>query len=547
MRSTTADDLTKYGSVKGFRAVGITDKRAGNGSIIWQCRCEKCGSIVEVTASKFKRGEFTKCQTCSVNEILAYGTVNGLRILRKDEARSNNGKGSYYICKCENCGAEVSERVDSIKRKVIGCRKCADRKNGEAATIEMTGMLFGRLRVICLDKERSKETKRVYWKCLCNCGNPELQSVRADSLRGGKIQSCGCLASEARRKASSQIKRYEDLTGKKFGHLTAIEPTGDLERSCMIWRCQCDCTNHSIVKVSSRYLKRAKNINCGCVPDTELVGMQFDFLKVIRKSDNKAGRQTSWDCICTRCGSYVFGVPRNTLVRRGRISCGCLRNNYVDLTGRRFGHLTVVKEIARFRGDSSCAWLCKCDCGNECERVGGELHKNMNASCGCTGRSDWHSRWQGAFGPIREILIGDHRPDYIKDDVAFEFQHSRISNSDIEDRNSTYLKNGFKVVWVIDGMESPLSDMDGHFDNEEKGAFICRSSLVYGFRELQLDSPSVRFFLQIPEKMIEIKSIEVADTKKKGGNSVVIPRRVIDFNFSPDSAKLFVNTIMNGD
>lgn len=34
-------------------------------------------------------------------------------------------------------------------------------------------------------------------------------------------------------------------------------------------------------------------------------------------------------------------------------------NNFVDLTEKRFGKLTVQKYLGKSK------WLCKCDCGNE--------------------------------------------------------------------------------------------------------------------------------------------------------------------------------------
>lgn len=35
----------------------------------------------------------------------------------------------------------------------------------------------------------------------------------------------------------------------------------------------------------------------------------------------------------------------------------------IDLTGKRYGHLTVLKENGK-RGNNI-LWLCRCDCGNE--------------------------------------------------------------------------------------------------------------------------------------------------------------------------------------
>lgn len=36
-----------------------------------------------------------------------------------------------------------------------------------------------------------------------------------------------------------------------------------------------------------------------------------------------------------------------------------------DLTGQRFGHLTVIKRSDRRQGSNSIQWLCRCDCGRK--------------------------------------------------------------------------------------------------------------------------------------------------------------------------------------
>jgi hypothetical protein len=51
----------------------------------------------------------------------------------------------------------------------------------------------------------------------------------------------------------------------------------------------------------------------------------------------------------------------------------------IDLTGQRFGRLTVVKKAK----NGYVKWLCKCDCGNETTVSGQELRKGKTNSCGC--------------------------------------------------------------------------------------------------------------------------------------------------------------------
>lgn len=57
---------------------------------------------------------------------------------------------------------------------------------------DLTGQKFGRLTVIGLDT--SKETRKTYWICQCECG--KISSHRSDGLLSGHIKSCGCYKSE---------------------------------------------------------------------------------------------------------------------------------------------------------------------------------------------------------------------------------------------------------------------------------------------------------------------------------------------------------------
>ena len=49
----------------------------------------------------------------------------------------------------------------------------------------------------------------------------------------------------------------------------------------------------------------------------------------------------------------------------------------IDITGQRFGRLTVVKRYDVTR------WLCRCDCGNETYSDSYQLRKGITKSCGC--------------------------------------------------------------------------------------------------------------------------------------------------------------------
>lgn len=57
---------------------------------------------------------------------------------------------------------------------------------------------------------------------------------------------------------------------------------------------------------------------------------------------------------------------------------------FKDLTGQRFGRLTVLYRVQN-RGAST-MWKCRCDCGNERNISANSLHNGTSASCGCMRR-----------------------------------------------------------------------------------------------------------------------------------------------------------------
>lgn len=53
----------------------------------------------------------------------------------------------------------------------------------------------------------------------------------------------------------------------------------------------------------------------------------------------------------------------------------------IDLTGQRFGRLTVI-ERAISKGKNT-VWFCQCDCGNTTVSDGYQLRNGITLSCGC--------------------------------------------------------------------------------------------------------------------------------------------------------------------
>lgn len=74
---------------------------------------------------------------------------------------------------------------------------------------------------------------------------------------------------------------------------------------------------------------------------------------------------------------------RNVCHRQGK---GAETMSRRDLTGQRFGRLTVIEDSGKRGKDGTIMWLCKCDCGNTKNVRTGNLISGNTKSCGCLQR-----------------------------------------------------------------------------------------------------------------------------------------------------------------
>lgn len=91
-----------------------------------------------------------------------------------------------------------------------------------------------------------------------------------------------------------------------------------------------------------------------------------------------------------------------------------------DLTGQRFGRLTVI-EFAGISKGRNAKWLCHCDCGSEVVVLSRSLKSGRTNSCGCLkldllnqhgmSKSRLYREWRGI--KVRCLNASDpHFPDY---------------------------------------------------------------------------------------------------------------------------------------
>lgn len=92
---------------------------------------------------------------------------------------------------------------------------------------------------------------------------------------------------------------------------------------------------------------------------------------------------------------------------------------FIDLTGKKFGYLTVIEKAGRKNG-KKIHWRCVCDCGNECVVSGSNLKCGNTKSCGCE-KYNLNSKTQRDNSRNLYDLSGPYGIGYTHDGIEFYF------------------------------------------------------------------------------------------------------------------------------
>lgn len=179
--------------------------------------------------------------------------------------------------------------------------------------------------------------------------------------------------------------RKIDMTGQKYGMLTVLH---EADRSGY-WVCQCDCGN--VKEIYGQNIRNGKSHSCGCavgkgISKDDITGQRFGLLTVLHKTE----RNGYWLCQCD-CGNTVEASIYKLKSNHTK-SCGCLKLN--DLTGQRFGRLTVLRRSERKTECRQYYWICQCDCGSVKEVIHSSLTGGTCLSCGCLHSDSVNDRMQ---------------------------------------------------------------------------------------------------------------------------------------------------------
>lgn len=200
------------------------------------------------------------------------------------------------------------------------------------------------------------------------------------------------------------LGKMQDLTGKIFGRLTALEVVYD--NNVRKWKCKCECGNEVITTTSQ--------LNAGY-----------------------------------------------------KTSCGCIYEDYKgSLVNKRFGNLTVIS-FEGYGLSCGPQWRCKCDCGNEIVVYSKNLNRGVTTHCGCKSKENISKSMRGEFGiSIRNSIISSYKSNAKKKNLDFELSNDeviRLIESDCyfcgrEPSNVTNKKNlyGYYKHNGIDRLDSSI-------------------------------------------------------------------------------------------
>ena len=133
--------------------------------------------------------------------------------------------------------------------------------------LDLRGQQYGKLTVV---RQAQGNSRYLTWECRCACGNTVFADSRHLSL--GMTVCCEKCRQESGSQRNGRGKFRQspggrpqsDITGKRFGRLTALYATGEVGRNgSVLWHCRCDCGNE--VNVTVIELNKGNQKSCGCL------------------------------------------------------------------------------------------------------------------------------------------------------------------------------------------------------------------------------------------------------------------------------------------
>lgn len=165
---------------------------------------------------------------------------------------------------------------------------------------DMTGMVFGRLRVI------GNGEKKGYVLCECECGTKKeiLESSLTRTMN--PTRSCGCLRKENGLRQS--VLKRGAMVGKTFGSLRVVAISDKLGYVV----CECECGTRKEFLAADLTKKKNPVRSCGCVENKNNNAegsIRFPVERALNKNNTSGRTGVSYDDITHKYHAYI-GVRR---------------------------------------------------------------------------------------------------------------------------------------------------------------------------------------------------------------------------------------------
>lgn len=176
---------------------------------------------------------------------------------------------------------------------------------------------------------------------------------------------------------------------------------------------------------------------------------------------------------------------------------------FVDLTGRKFGRLTVIQRAENRitkGGQSITMWRCRCDCGNEVIVYSQNLKREHTQSCGCI-QKEKPAHYKHGYSHTRLGKIYDNMKDrcYNPNNENYRIyggENKTICDEWLRDRQSFFdwaMANGYADNLTIDRVDNSKGyspdncrwvDMKTQCNNRRSNCYIAYNGKTYTLKEL---------------------------------------------------------------
>lgn len=229
----------------------------------------------------------------------------------------------YYNQVVRDYNTYIDKKYKGIEYKNVMYK---EQLKGTSHLKDITGMKFGMLTAMSYIG-KYKNSGKAGWRCLCDCG--EIYVIDVGSLSSGHTTTCGCMGREKvlRFTMDGEDCIRTDLTGGRVGKLVVKRVVEhDINAKQTKWLTKCDCGNDYIA--SQQALMGETTLNCGCIRWADLTGQKFGKLTALKIDWDKTKEfgDTAWKWKC-ECGN-IKSIRYSNVIYGGTHSCGCVGRSY---------------------------------------------------------------------------------------------------------------------------------------------------------------------------------------------------------------------------